>query len=87
MIADGQGGARDSVSPLVDTSDEPPTGIWFDEQTPDCLATAVERFEKNESCFDATEIRAAAERFAPDRFIRELQHQIELAKAPSRERR
>ena len=57
------------------------------EQTPNALMTAVEQFEKHESYFDPTHIRTAAERFAPARFLRELQQQIELAQQTTAETR
>ncbi len=84
VIAFGSGGASETVLPLVDgvpadgvAADEP-TGLWFDRQTPEALAGAVERFEKEESRFDPARIRAWAETFAPPRFHQGLRRQIEL---------
>jgi glycosyltransferase involved in cell wall biosynthesis len=83
VIAYGRGGALDTVVPLRDDEDEAEptardaTGIHFDQQTPDALAAAVERFEKQEARFDSRRIRSWAERFAPSRFRRELRAQIE----------
>lgn len=58
VIAFGRGGARETVRPV----DGPrPTGVFFDEQTPESLADAVRRFEA--ARFDAADCRAQAERF------------------------
>jgi glycosyltransferase involved in cell wall biosynthesis len=61
VIAFGKGGAVDSVIP-----DE--TGIFFDEQTPEALIEAVERFERWLPHFDPFAAVANAARFAPERF-------------------
>ena len=50
----------------------PPTGILFDEQTPEALADAVRRFDSIEHLFQRTEIRKNAELFAAARFRREI---------------
>ena len=82
VIAFGRGGALDTVKPLpADDLDgargaRRATGVFFHEPTPDALATAVERFEKNESAFDPQRIRSWAESFAPARFDRALDREI-----------
>lgn len=72
VIAYGRGGATDTVRPLGAapraTAEDPPTGIWFEQQTPESLAEAVERFEAVEDHFDPHAIRSWAERFGPERF-------------------
>lgn len=78
VIAYGSGGATDTVVPLDEEHGAAPTGIFASEQTPDCLAAAVEAFEKHEAEFDAARIRAHACRFSPERFFCDLGHQIEL---------
>ncbi len=64
VIAYGRGGVLDTVVPLGDKSGRTPTGVFFDEATPDALADAVRRFEANASAFDPAAIRANAERFS-----------------------
>src|SRR5439155_2160609 len=59
VIAFNQGGAKESVVAGK-------TGIFFDEQTPEKLAEAVERFEG--MSFSATACRENAERFRPEIF-------------------
>ena len=48
------------------------TGLFFDEQTPESLCGAIERFESQQDHFDPALARRQAERFAADRFEREL---------------
>ncbi|MCH7687725.1 MAG: glycosyltransferase, partial [Planctomycetes bacterium] len=54
-----------------------PTGIFFHEPTPQSLAVAIERFEKAETRFDASNIRRWAERFSPSRFDRAFDREID----------
>lgn len=61
VIAFGRGGVTDSIIP-----DE--TGIFFDEQTPDSLCAAVDRFERWLPHFDPHRAVENAARFAPERF-------------------
>ncbi|MGH0035273.1 MAG: glycosyltransferase [Myxococcota bacterium] len=95
VIALGRGGATETVQPLDEDVHRPwsveggATGIWFDEQTPQALAAAVERFEREEARFDPARIRAWAERFHPRHFRSQLgAHIAEVAgrgpAAPSR---
>ncbi len=56
VIAYGRGGALETVV-------EGKTGVFFDEQTPDSLISAVQRFEAMEDRFDPAEIRRHAEGF------------------------
>src|SRR5262249_21784666 len=39
----GRGGATETILPLGGRHQ--PTGLWFEEQTIDCLAVAMQRFE------------------------------------------
>jgi glycosyltransferase involved in cell wall biosynthesis len=77
VIAYGRGGATETVVDGV-------TGVLFDEQTPEALTRAVERFEAMERSFDAAVIRGHAERFGGDRFIEELRRFISGCLAPNR---
>jgi glycosyltransferase involved in cell wall biosynthesis len=67
VIAFGRGGARETVR--ADTI-ERPTGVFFDEQTPEALAAAVTAFEALR--FDAADCRTQAERFDAARFDRAI---------------
>ncbi len=91
VIAFGRGGARDTVVPWPPGDEErdgaahDATGIWFEHQTREALASAVERFEKIEHRFDAKRIRSWAERFHSARFRSELAQEIHsiTGEAPS----
>ncbi len=63
VIAYGVGGATESV---VDGQ----TGVWFEEQTIDCLASAIERAEA--ITFDPVAMHAHTQRFSHARFLREM---------------
>ncbi|HVU55836.1 MAG TPA: glycosyltransferase family 4 protein [Puia sp.] len=56
VIAFGKGGVRESVA-------EDWTGVFFDEQTPESIIEAVERFEQNGVSATPAEIRANSLRF------------------------
>jgi glycosyltransferase involved in cell wall biosynthesis len=79
VIAFGRGGASETVVPLGGGDPRPPTGVWFDAQTPEALADAVRRFEREESGFDPAAIRAHAEGFRGERFRAEILACIESA--------
>jgi glycosyltransferase involved in cell wall biosynthesis len=70
IIALGCGGARETVVPIG--SGRPPTGVWFDEQTPEAVSRAVDRFIEIESVFDPATIRSHALRFSRAHFRREI---------------
>ncbi len=70
VIACGRGGATETVVPLG--ADAAPTGVWFNEQTPDCLAEAIERFEQHTEAFDSPALRRHALRFRTERFVEEM---------------
>ena len=63
VIAYGVGGATESV---VDGQ----TGVWFERQTADCVAEAMERCAR--ISFDPAVMHRHAERFSRPRFLREL---------------
>jgi glycosyltransferase involved in cell wall biosynthesis len=65
VIAYGRGGA-------VETVLDGQTGVLFSNQTADCLAEAIERFECLQSTFDPRTARRQAERFHPSRFDAEF---------------
>ncbi|QDU62496.1 GDP-mannose-dependent alpha-(1-6)-phosphatidylinositol monomannoside mannosyltransferase [Planctomycetes bacterium Pan216] len=78
VIALGQGGARDTVRDLdrfaegrLDGGDGP-TGLFFDEPTPEAIARAVVRFEAEEDAFHPSELTAWTRRFDTDCFTQKI---------------
>ena len=51
---------------------EEPTGVFFDEQTAEAVAAAVQTFESNSHRISATACRRRAERFSAARFRSEF---------------
>ncbi|MBI3409862.1 MAG: glycosyltransferase [Planctomycetes bacterium] len=74
VIAYGRGGATETIVPLQHPAGLglAPTGVWFEEQTPACLASALEQFERNDDAFDAAALRRHALQFSASRFEREI---------------
>jgi glycosyltransferase involved in cell wall biosynthesis len=70
VIAFGRGGATETILPPERSRE--PTGLWFAEQTLDCLANAIEGFEKRAAAFSPAAIRRQAQRFRAQRFAREV---------------
>ena len=81
VIALSQGGATETVIAAEIETDgnvlRPGTGFFFDEQTPQSVAAAIRRFEARPGEFDPSLARRQAERFALERFERELIGYIE----------
>jgi glycosyltransferase involved in cell wall biosynthesis len=75
VIAFGVGGALETVVPL--DGDEPATGLFFSEQTPEALAQAVARFEREAHRFAPKFLRARAEQFDRPRFKERIAKYIE----------
>ena len=75
VICFGRGGATEIV-------EEGATGIFFDEQTPESLLAAVDRFECTEHLLDRDRMRSSVERLHPREFRRRfdelLRHAHEL---------
>ena len=69
VIAYAHGGATETVIPWPRSS---ATGMWFPEQTIDCLAAALEQFERERDFFEPERLRAHALRFRVERFEEEL---------------
>ncbi len=74
VIAYGRGGACETVIPHPEPG---ATGLFFDHPSPEALAAAVERFETLEDAPDREACGRNAERFARDRFLRELESTVE----------
>jgi glycosyltransferase involved in cell wall biosynthesis len=75
VIAFGRGGATETVVPLEGSwagKPTPATGVWFAEQTPECLGQAILLLEKERHHFDAQALRKHALRFNGQRFAEEL---------------
>jgi glycosyltransferase involved in cell wall biosynthesis len=70
VIAFGRGGATETVIPPGGRQE--PTGLWFEEQSVECLAGAMERFEQSAGCFDPAAARRQAQGFNHRRFAAEL---------------
>jgi glycosyltransferase involved in cell wall biosynthesis len=70
VIAYGRGGATETVVPRGNRRE--PTGVWFADQTADCLADAVTRFEVHARDFAPRAARRQAQRFNGRRFAGEL---------------
>jgi glycosyltransferase involved in cell wall biosynthesis len=76
VIALGKGGALETVIAAENALDATSaTGVFFAEPTPESLAGALDRFET--MSFDASTIRANAERFDRDRFVREMKVRLD----------
>ncbi len=65
VVAYRGGGALETVA-------EGETGLFFDEQTPEALASALTQLESRREPFSAAACRRQAERFAPEIFRAEL---------------
>ena len=70
VISFGRGGATETVRNLGDSSE--PTGVFFEEQTPDAVVEAIERFEREADRFDPRAARKQAVLFRKERFDQEL---------------
>ncbi len=81
VIAYGAGGALETVAGLGDAPEgEQPTGVFFREQTAECLAAAVERFIREEGAFrDREAVRRNTIRFSRPRFRDEIARFINKA--------
>jgi glycosyltransferase involved in cell wall biosynthesis len=80
VIAYGRGGATETVIPPERGRE--PTGLWFEEQTPDCLAAAIESFEVCQEDFSPGAARRQAQGFDERRFEDELFAYLETVLKP-----
>ncbi len=76
VIAYGAGGALETVRGLDQAK---PTGLFFEAQTPEAIAAAVLRFEREAGGIRPDDCRANALRFAPERFREAYLEQVALA--------
>jgi glycosyltransferase involved in cell wall biosynthesis len=79
VIALGRGGALETVVPPG--GPEPPTGLFFDEQSAEALAAAIERFESDPGRFDPKALRRRAEGFDRPLFRERVERYLEVALA------
>ncbi len=87
VVALARGGALETVIPdrgtwnaetgIPEKRTAQPTGVFFQEQTPEALLSAVRHFETIEDRFDPKAIRRHALQFGTDRFARRIQHFLE----------
>jgi glycosyltransferase involved in cell wall biosynthesis len=70
VIAYGRGGATETIVPADGA--QAGSGLFFQEQTSDALADAIDRFERTPDAFDAHVARSSAERFSAARYLREM---------------
>jgi len=70
VIAYGRGGACETVVPPGGRRE--PTGLWFEEQTADCLADAMLKLEATAGDFAPATARRQAQRFGGRRFADEM---------------
>jgi glycosyltransferase involved in cell wall biosynthesis len=75
VIAYSKGGALESVVPP--RAGREPTGMLFDEQTPEALKAAIRTFEDNIDIFRSEEIRRHAAAFDRPRFKKKIRTYIE----------
>ncbi len=71
VIAFGKGGVLDSVTPQ--------TGLFFQEQTPEAIVSAIESFEEKTKTITPAACRAQAETFSEDRFRKRLADHVDSA--------
>ena len=76
VIAFGRGGARETV---LDLSSEKPTGLFFEEQTPEAICRAVARFDEKRAIFTPENCRQNASRFSNDLFLEQFSTAVEKA--------
>src|SRR6202030_3931901 len=70
VVGYGCGGLTETVRPLNSANN--PTGVFFDEQTVDAFAAALDQFERNVDCFNPHSARQQALLFRKQRFETEL---------------
>lgn len=72
VIALARGGATETVVPLGGNGHREPTGVWFDDQSPEGLIEAMVQLEKHQGEFSPTAARRQATRFNRPRFESEF---------------
>jgi glycosyltransferase involved in cell wall biosynthesis len=80
VIAYGRGGVRETVVP-IGSPEEPPTGLFFPEQTVEGLVAAIRRFEVEAHRLDPKAARARAETFDRPLFKERIARYLEACVA------
>ena len=60
-----------------------PTGVWFAEQSADCLTAALEEFDRRAAAGEKSPARRQALRFNAQRFRAELFAYLDGVRAPA----
>lgn len=81
VIGFGRGGLTETVVPLGKSN---PTGLFFDEQTPESINRAIDVFESEHEAFSPSVCRLNAERFSTKRFQSEFSALVEGVMADPR---
>ena len=82
VIAFGRGGAVETILGLGGAGVEQPTGLFFQEQTPTAVASAVALFEENQQRFSPQACRENALRFSRERFREQFAAEVAAAIRP-----
>jgi len=85
VIAYGKGGALETV--VAPGGLEPPTGLFFREQTADALVEAVRQFERLEGAFSKADLRAHALKFDRPIFKQKVDEYVKQRLAERQARR
>jgi glycosyltransferase involved in cell wall biosynthesis len=75
VIAFGRGGATETIIPH--TGQAAPTGVWFEEQSPESLAAAMLHLEKHAADFVPDACRRQAVRFSRERYERAIKAYVD----------
>ncbi|KHE67414.1 glycosyltransferase family 4 protein [Halobacillus sp. BBL2006] len=75
IIAYGKGGSKETVRGYGEA--ESPTGVFFNEQTPESIIEAIKHFEDVKENILPNYCRKNAERFDPENFKKELREFVE----------
>ena len=75
VIAFGKGGALETLRGLQHME---PTGVFFEEQTPEAIMAAVKAFELHQAQIKPEICRLNAERFSQERFRQEFKKLVDL---------
>ncbi len=73
VIGFGEGGLAETTVPWPGSPDDPPTGVFFSEPTPDSLLASVRLFLEKEGEFDPRAIREHARAFDREVFKKKFQ--------------
>lgn len=75
VITYGKGGALETVNGFGHSKS--PTGLFFEEQTPESIISAVKRYEEVRHLILASDCRENSLRFSPERFREEFRNFVE----------